>query len=194
MNILGIIYITPFPDFSARVSGYPRRGQMKILTALLMLVAASVCWGQTVPAEVKQAIAISVKASNSPTADDPQGGHHEEGGMWGLDKAGNVIVLVARPGKSTADKCGVVTSIGLGDSDSPRKNDLVSILGEWHVHPAGISQDGNVLCNYVQPPSAVDKAGAITDTSIVIGARDKIVYFYNSKGVTSTVKLKDFLK
>jgi hypothetical protein len=35
-----------------------------------------------VPPEVKAAIAASVKASNSPIADDKKGGFHEEGGVW----------------------------------------------------------------------------------------------------------------
>jgi hypothetical protein len=43
---------------------------------------------QNVPPQVKTAIADSVNASNSPTADDKKGGYHEEGGIWGHDDLG----------------------------------------------------------------------------------------------------------
>jgi hypothetical protein len=50
----------------------------------------------------------------------------------------------------------------------------------------------------MQKPSNVDLAfAALTPPgtiNLVIGSGSQIVYFFDSKGVTSTVKLKDFLK
>src|SRR5262249_39060894 len=51
-----------------------------------------------IPCHVKAAITGSIKASNSPTADDKKGGFHEEGGQWIITADGKTIPLPAKPG------------------------------------------------------------------------------------------------
>lgn len=150
---------------------------------------------QEVPTEVKQAIAMSIKASNSPTADDKKGGFHEEGGMWGQASDGSLIIMVAKPGPASPT-CNNGAHLAIGDSQDPSlAGKLVSISGEWHVHPRGVHDLGNGQEQvFAQPPSAVDIQEALAPVDIVIGARDNTVYFYNQSGVTSTKKLKEFLR
>jgi hypothetical protein len=149
-----------------------------------------------VPADVKQAILASIKASNAPSADDPKGGRHEEGGIWGLTSAGKLVVIPAKPGKAQLE-CGKTVSIYPGDAANPDLDkDLATIIGEWHIHPSGIinSPDGKTYCDFVQPPSKQDLSAAFDDINIVVGASDKKVYFYNYKETTNIISLKDFLK
>lgn len=71
--------------------------------------------------------------------------------------------------------------------------------GRAHVHPSGeITNDpsrarpssglgqtigGTITThNFVQKPSAVDISNASSGTNIVVGARDKNVYFYTASG------------
>jgi hypothetical protein len=163
---------------------------MKIL---LLLVLAGTCLAQSIPVEVKQDMVASIQRSNSPTIDDPKGGHHEEGGMWGISTDGKLLIIPVIAGAAHLICSAEPTTLDIGKAINPAlQTNLASIQGEWHVHPSGISEDGR--CDFVQQPSATDISVAYADTNIVIGARDKIVYFYNSKGVTSKLKLKEFLK
>ena len=159
-----------------------------IFVAVLLL---GVCYAQSVPVEVKRAIVASIKASDSPTADDPQGGHHEEGGIWGMTTANTLVVIPAKAGKSLLLCHGLVT-IYPGDAADPKLDkNLATIIGEWHIHPSGTME--NDTCDFIQEPSQEDLDAADEDVNIEIGARNKVVYFYNHKGVTREVKLKDFL-
>jgi len=158
-------------------------------------MAIAYAHGQTVPNEVKQAIAASVKASNTKNTNDKEGGFHEEGGMWGLTADGSPIVIIAKPG-ATSPKCTNGASLVIGDAKDPSLTTrIVSISGEWHVHPRGTYYSGNgQLTVFSQPPSAVDIQEALAPINIVIGARDNVVYFYTPIGITSTMKLKEFLR
>ena len=137
------------------------------------------------PPEVKAAIAASVKASNSPTADDKKGGFHEEGGVWGTDiKSGEVIVSPAKPGpvSNPGDK---TAHLDVGNAVNPALNQQMMPQGEWHIHPKGSGDR-----QFVQPPSGADKTNAVFKTNIVMGAGNNRVYFYNSSGVVRETSLK----
>jgi|ERR1035438_6060205 hypothetical protein len=163
---------------------------------VMLLVVAGELHAQDAPLEVKQAIAASVKASDSPNATDKVGRFHEEGGIWGLTANGKVIVIPAKAGPTNA-KCGDGASIDIGDAADPSLSAyLVTVLGEWHVHPSGVQQGKNGgTCHFIQSPSHVDIANTMGNPcNIVVGAADSVVYFYDSTGVTKKVKLKEFLK
>ena len=164
---------------------------MKHAWILAILTASVFAQVPTVPAAVKQAIAASVKASNSANATDTQGGYHEEGGIWGLTTTGTLVVIPAKAGPTNI-KCGEGASIIVGDAVDPSLDaDLVTVLGEWHVHPSG-KRDG---CIFVQPPSSQDISNVLGNPcNIVIGADNNTVYFYDAKGVIGKTKLKEFLK
>jgi hypothetical protein len=156
--------------------------------SLCMFVATA----QVVPPEVKAAIAASVKASDSRNADDKQGGFHEEGGIWGVNAAGALVIIPAKPGAANPTASGK-TSMLTGDSVDPNLvNTVVALNGQWHVHPSGVA--GNQ--EFAQPPSKQDLLleASPFPINIVVGARDKIVYFYAGGVVASQMKLKDFLK
>ena len=79
------------------------------------------------------------------------------------------------------------------------KNNNFSLGGTWHVHPSGeIAQEkGNLRTTktFNQPPSDTDIKEAGFGVNIVVGARDKKVYFYDNLGIIGKpIKLKDFLK
>ena len=166
------------------------------LVLLVVLAALGYSYCQPVPVKVKQAIAASVKASESPNATDKVGRFHEEGGVWGLTSKGKLIVIPAKAGPTNA-KCGDGASINIGDAADPSLSAyLVTVLGEWHVHPSGVQQGKNGgTCHFIQSPSHVDIANTMGNPcNIVVGAADSIVYFYDSTGVTKKVKLQEFLK
>lgn len=146
------------------------------------------------PPDVKAAIAASVKASNSPDADDKHGGFHEEGGQWGTDTSGNVIVSPSKPGPYAPPGTNPETHL---DPVNPKLNEkFASFGGDWHVHPRGTSLglDGTVHY-FVQPPSAADRAAAAPGgMHIVVGAGNKTVYFYNSAGIIGQMGLKQFMR
>ena len=156
--------------------------------AVLLITLCCVAQGQTVPVEVKRAIAASLKASNTD-------GMHEEGGIWGLTTRGNYVVIPAKPGKK-ADPCmrGIV-SLAIGDAADPSlEANLQTILGEWHVHPRGTKKcDRDAQGFWRQPPSKVDLDGAEDNVNIVIGAGDGFVYYYNKNGVTNKIPYKEFI-
>src|SRR6266852_5120103 len=150
-----------------------------------------------IPCHVRDAIAASVKASNSPTADDKRGGFHEEGGQWIVTADGKIVPVPAKPGPANPKIEGgahVVPS----DAVSPSlKDNAVDLGGTWHVHPSGTltEEKGNArnTKNFNQPPSAKDIKEAGSGMNIVVGARDKMMYFYNNSGlIAKPMKLKDF--
>ena len=164
------------------------------LVAFAVLVAEGAF--SQVPAEVKQAMVASVAASNAPAGADTRGGFHEEGGMWGMTTEGKLVILVAKAGPANV-KCGDGAHLAIGDFTHPELSYiLATILGQWHVHPSGVREATTDAkgCVFVQPPSAADISVAVCPVNIVIGASDKMIYFYDAKGVTSKMKWKDFLK
>lgn len=160
----------------------------RIITLILLCAFASVCWGQTipdVPQEVRFAVGMALAASNTD-------GIHEEAFKWGKDKDGNVLISMSTPGKT----CGTVqrdTCLEYFIPANPAVDArLATVDGFAHVHPRG-----NVRVSFVQPPSREDlyfAAGVPSTINIVVGADSHLVYFFDGKGVTGTVKLKDFLR
>jgi len=161
--------------------------------AVVLAVLFSLCvaaQSQTVPAEVKQAIAVSLKASNTD-------GIHEEGGIWGMDTLGKLLVIPAKPGKSHPVCTEGTVTISPGDAADPSLDaNLKTIDGQWHVHPRATRQkDTYHLCYFVQPPSKEDIESAMDgEINLVIGAGDGNVYYYSTKGVTGKISYQEFLK
>ncbi len=133
-----------------------------LLLFLILFCPWSRC--QTVPPEVKQAIAASLRQSNTD-------GRHEEGGIWGIDISDRLVVIPAKPGKPHPVCMPGIVGIAPGDAADPSLDtNLKTILGEWHTHPRATKMlDHNSLCYFDQPPSAIDIANALDDTNIVIG-------------------------
>jgi hypothetical protein len=189
-----------------------------LLVIALYVTVAAHCQQHSVPdvpTEVRAAIIASVKASDSPTADDKKGGHHEEGGMWGIDDQGGLVVLNSKPGRAVDLNTAKIVEVHIGDFVNPElTKHLVTITGEWHVHPSAIefkgpsgvksdspelSQDMGGIVHlkghaFEQQPSDVDIAQAVCDANIVVGARDRVVYYYDAKGVFFTEALDHFQK
>jgi hypothetical protein len=148
-----------------------------------------------VPREAKDAIAQSVKDSNSPSkeAGDKTGGMHEEGGIWGYDSSGNLVVCPAKPGQAATSDSDIVSVVPSNVKDSGSRDQITEAGGQWHVHP-----EGNRTTKFDQPPSTdtahADTAKAFAPINIVVGAKDKTVYFYDKSGTIAQMPLKDFLK
>jgi hypothetical protein len=159
----------------------------KIFGPLLIILfhAVSAFAGQNIPSEVRAAAAVIFKASDKD-------GIHEEGFKWGRDTAGNVLISYASPGPQCPPPPGNC-QLDFISADPSIDEKFVTIDGFAHVHPKG-----NANHITMQKPSNVDLAfAALTPPgtiNLVIGSGSQIVYFFDSKGVTSTVKLKDFLK
>jgi len=165
------------------------RMRVFLIVGVILLFATRYIHCQEVPAEVKAAMAASLKASNTD-------GMHEEGGLWGLTTQGKYVVIPAKPGKK-ADVCkpGVV-GLAIGDAQDPALDvNLQTVLGEFHIHPRGTKMcDHNSMGFWAQPPSQMDIDNADDDVNIVIGAGDGIVYYYNHSGVTNRIPYQEFMK
>jgi RHS repeat-associated protein len=162
--------------------------------------------------DVRQAIGAAVDRSNNPTADDKKGGFHEEGITWGKNASGAEQIIPAAPGAVSNPQTDDHAQITLSNFANAANNGaLVSVDGTSHVHPRGeISvttgpeskpgvtvMGGTTTTNtysFKQPPSGRDIGNAISgQTNIVVGARDKKVYIYDSGGTRATFPLKQFL-
>ena len=147
--------------------------------AVMLVVFAVAAFSQVVPVEVKQAAAKVVAASNID-------GIHEEAFKWGKDAQGNILISYSVPGKPCDNfSC----HEDFTPADPAIDNRFVSIDGFAHVHPRGDAKHAPV-----QPPSKEDlafAAGIPGTVNIVIGAGNKIVYFFDGHGVTGTMKLKE---
>jgi len=154
-----------------------------------------------VPNEVKKAIQNSLNASNAPTADDKKGGFHEEGGQSVTTTSGAIEVHPAVPGAAYSPGASSV-DINLSNLVKPiDSNTTASVDIKWHIHPAGETITTTKIkggtrtdtFNFAQPPSERDKENAFHPINIVVGARDKTVYFYDQKGITGTIPLSEFM-
>jgi hypothetical protein len=99
------------------------------------------------------------------------------------------VVSPAVPGPYSAS--GVV-STKLIPADPNLAGSITNLTVSWHVHPSGKGWN--------QPPSGQDQTVAAGEHQalpglihVVIGARDKQVYFYNGNGSYLHMKLKDFM-
>ena len=77
-------------------------------------------------------------------------------------------------------------------ADPALNGTMATLTVSWHVHPSGTG--------WVQPPSGQDQTVAAGETQavpglihIVVGARDKQVYFYNGDGKYQQMSLKKFM-
>lgn len=162
-----------------------------------------------IPINVKQAILDSLKASDRPTIDDKQGGFHEEGGIWVTTTNGDAVAEPAVPGKYA--KLGDQAHVQINELANPLPATAIAAVGGmWHVHPGGTIVDRRVLPEreegskrittvittttyFEQPPSEGDIAAADLPINIVIGARSRLVYFYDRSGFIGTMPLEEFL-
>ena len=162
-----------------------------------------------IPANVKQAILDTIVASNSPTADDKQGGFHEEGGMWVTTTDGRIVAEPAVPGKYA--KPGEPAHVRVNDSAHPLPSERIAgVGGIWHVHPCGEIVTRHVLppkeegetkiittvittTSFEQVPSDKDIAAADLPVNIGIGARNRVVYFYDRSGILGAMPLEEFV-
>ena len=160
----------------------------------------------TVSAATKQAINDSVKASNSPTADDKKGGSHEEGGI-SYTTNGKETIAPAEPGafKDVTTPGDAQIQPYKAADPSKQKPGEVQADAEWHVHPSAsvtktstnaAGQTVQTTSTFNQAPSSRDiqQATPAPTINIVVGARDKTVYVYTQKGCTCKESLKDFNK
>jgi len=162
-----------------------------------------------IPQNVKQAILDSLKASDRPTTDDKQGGFHEEGGIFVTTTNGDVVAEPAVPGKYA--KRGDAAHVQVNELANPLPAARIAAVdGMWHVHPGGEIVDRRVLpareegdrkittvitttWYFGQSPSEGDITAAELPINIAIGARSKLVYFYNRSGIIGTMPLEEFL-
>lgn len=162
-----------------------------------------------IPVNVKQAILASIIASDSPTADDKQGGFHEEGGMWVTTTDGSIVPEPAISGKYA--KPGESAHVRVNDSAKRlATGQIAAVDGLWHIHPCGEivtrrvlppkEEDGKKIITTItrttyfgQEPSRQDIAGAQLPVNIGIGALSRLVYFYNRSGIFGTMPLDEFL-
>ena len=154
-------------------------------------------------AGTRAAMGTAVANSNSPStqANDPKGGMHEEGGMYGTNVNGIPTTINATPGpvfKPGDPGVGVtpttvdVTGQGAGKAnfENVATAATTNIEGTFHVHPAG---DGTT--NFVMPPSSADLNNAvsrsenlgISGNNYVLGAANNTVYIYKDVGGTGQV-------
>ncbi len=153
-----------------------------------------------VPQTAKDAIEASVEASNSKNGSDPEGGHHEEGGVWGPTRDDTELAVPAKPGAYChLDKCQQASVQNLDSADPSKMAKLKNIEGQWHVHPKGTRDFLDRHAEFNQGPSGTkgnpghDIKTGIFKINIVIGARDGKVYFYDTTGVVAKMKYTDFI-
>ena len=139
------------------------------------------------PEEVRIAIGEANNRSNHPTnkcqtvegnnSPDSVGGFHEEGLLWGYDSKRKLIIVNSVPGPyvdpSNINNKKISMALGIVENEE-LKNTIVDYEGGAHIHPSG-TKNGY---GFVQEPSGIDKYNAAFPTNIVVGARNKTVYFY----------------
>ncbi len=144
-----------------------------------------------VPGQAKNAIMNSVTASNSPNATDKTGGFHEESGVAGTDKSGNLVISPDLPGPTVIPGPDVTKAeSGGGAVNQELQDSIANPIVEWHVHPSGVANG----YGFIQEPSPHDTDTAHPWINIVVGARDKQVYFYGTSGIIGQTSLKEFMK
>jgi RHS repeat-associated protein len=143
-----------------------------------------------VPGAVKAAIMNSVSASNAPSGADTTGGFHEESGVAGTTTAGALVVSPDKPGPysnpDTSDHASTThTAVG-----QDQRNSIANVTVMWHVHPSGQT----ATHNWNQPPSGQDRSVVVPGPiNIVVGARNKTVYFYDGGNMNLHMSLKQFM-
>jgi hypothetical protein len=162
-----------------------------------------------IPTNIKRAILDSLEASDRPTPDDKQGGFHEEGGMWVTTTNGEIVAEPTVSGEYA--KPGDPARLQINEPTNAVSSERIAAVdGMWHVHPGGeivnrrvlpARQEGNkkiittitTTSYFTQPPSEEDITEAEMPINIVVGARSRLVYFYNRSGIIGTMPLEEFL-
>jgi RHS repeat-associated protein len=167
----------------------------------------SVKSGVALPSEfIRGEMGKAVDRAAKPTDDDVKGNFHEEGGIFGENSSGEVIVEHAKSGPysdpSKDSKAVVNTWSGL-------KN-IIKNVGTFHTHPSGKVAVGlgdfenkkdSFNDNFNQPPSNPDitnqanreKSGSVSQNSYILGTGDNTLYIYNGTGTVATFPLTTFL-
>jgi hypothetical protein len=132
-----------------------------------------------------------MNASNAPApgVGDTKGGFHEESGIAGTDVNGKLVISPDKPGPyANPDTTNEAHTSGQ-PVDQNVRNSIANVTVAWHIHPRGTT----ATHEWNQPPSAADRAGAVPGAiNIVVGARNKTVYFYGPSGPVVHIKLRDF--
>jgi RHS repeat-associated protein len=185
-------YLVPNPAEAAQIRQDTANGRdvsgPQDYTSLLELPSQS----------IRTEIGNSVTRSDHPTGghtptDDTHGRFHEEGGV-GIVTANGQQPVSALPGPVQDPRTGQPATIDVLNMSPAAQQVLGTAIStdfvlEWHVHPSGsaTTTSGNTVTThfFVQPPSNQDRTVAGNRPSllgyhIVVGARDRIVYFYNS--------------
>ncbi|SHL71445.1 RHS repeat-associated core domain-containing protein, partial [Flagellimonas taeanensis] len=160
-------------------------------------------------------VVTSVDAQGQDTGRDPSGsdaGLHEEGGHTERDSEGNVSIVAWEPGpkKSETGNGSINLFNGIDRSDYPSSDELADY---WHVHTSKTQEveqaDGSVrtyrgsMTPSGSPGSAGGDIGTAQDvensgysaTAIQVGTSSGTkVNFYNSNGVITRMRYRDFKK
>jgi len=143
-----------------------------------------------VPMDVKFAIIGSMIDSMVPNGNDPTGGFHEESGVAGTTTSGALVISPDQPGAYSNPDTSNHVSTNHTAVDQDQRNSIANVTVMWHIHPNGQTKTHN----WNQPPSDQDRKAAVPGPiNIVLGARDKTVYFYNSGNMNLHMSLHDFM-
>ena len=148
--------------------------------------------------KVRTAIGQAVDRHYQSTTDDPQGGKHEEGVVWGQNNGQEAIINVkpgGQPGKDVELRLGVAAN-----PDEQATLNTMTWDGSAHVHPGGEWKGAA----FDQPPSTdpqrgdihrqnvLENTGRIRGNSIVAAVGEDKIYIYNGAGVVATFPLPSF--
>jgi hypothetical protein len=152
----------------------------------------------------RQAIGAAVNRSNQPGGTDTVGGFHEEAVTIGPDANGVERAIPSKPGPVSDPLVNSHAQVTPSDFANSADNGVlqnVDLIA--HIHPKGTrevrSRPNNSVGQttiggsetvtrgeFVQRPSQTDINNALPGaTNIVVGARDKTVYFYRNSGNSS---------
>jgi len=176
---------------------------------------------QLPPREVREELVAAVERSDAPSATDPVGGFHEEGGVFAEASDGRTIVIPAQPGDAADPAVDTHAEIDVFNSKDPALwNDVGAdgeIRGTYHVHPSGTREEvvgpqqsaGSTSFGATkrskaffghpdgsQGPSGMDFDAARVrqgQQHIVVGARDDKVYFHDEDRVLVTFPVEQIV-
>jgi len=145
-----------------------------------------------IPGNVRVDLAHMIPESNSPTADDKQGGFHEMYAVAGLNASGEWVVSRDEPGPYGNPDTDTHLQPSFRAANPALAYSIVQLRVTAHVHPAGVTAKGNY---WKQPPQTADTTTADPSViNIVFGALHQKVYFYGNSGIIGApMKLEDFL-
>lgn len=147
---------------------------------------------------VRSMMAEAVTAAKAPSAKDPVGDMHEEGGVWGNTREGVQKAVAAESGPlCDAQECEVDP---YWPKDQGEYDSLESIEGSYHVHVKGAAKGNTQTGRFVigsEGPSTPDQEavgghkqlGRHTGSfSIVLDTKTDKVYLYDEDGTKATFR------